>query len=58
MPTAPACAGGWIVVDAYCQEFSHDPVRGERFTDATANQVPVASCLGRLKARAIFRQKI
>jgi hypothetical protein len=50
MPIATACAGGWIVVDAYCQEFSHHEV--------AANQVPVAPCLGRLTARAIFRQKV
>jgi hypothetical protein len=58
MPTATACAGGWIVVDAYSQEFSHDLVPGERVTEATANPVAVASCLGRRKARAIFRQKV
>jgi hypothetical protein len=57
MPTATSCAGGWIVVDPYCQEFSCGPVSGQRFSEATP-QVPVASCLARLKTSAIFRQKV
>jgi hypothetical protein len=58
MPVDTARAGGWIVVDQYGHEVTHDPLSGERFTEATANQEVAASRLLGIKAHAVFRQAI
>jgi hypothetical protein len=58
MPLDTARAGGWIVVDQYGHESTDDPLSGERFTEATANQEAAASRLAGDDARAIYRQAI
>ncbi|MCU1666784.1 MAG: hypothetical protein QOI36_2677 [Pseudonocardiales bacterium] len=58
MPLDTARAGRWIVVDQHGHEFTDDPLSGERFTEATANQEAAASRLSGDNARAIYRQAI
>jgi hypothetical protein len=58
MPVDTARAGGWIVVDQHGHEATHDPLSGERFTEATANQEVAASRLAGIKAHAVFRRAI
>jgi hypothetical protein len=45
MPVDRARTGRWIVVDQYGHEPTADPLSGERFTEATANQEAAASRL-------------
>jgi len=58
MPLDTARAGGWIVVDQHGHEATHDPLSGERFTEATANQEAAASRLAGIEVHAIFRRAI
>jgi hypothetical protein len=58
MPLETARAGGWIVVDQCGHESSDDPLSGERFTEATANQQAAASHVAGENARVIYRQAI
>jgi hypothetical protein len=58
MPVDRARTGRWIVVDQYGREPTADPLSGERFTEATANQEAAASRLAGDNARAIYRQAI
>ncbi|MFD1535338.1 hypothetical protein [Pseudonocardia aurantiaca] len=53
-----ARSGGWIVVDHHGHETTHDPLSGERFTEATANQEVAAAHLAGIKAHAVFRRAI
>jgi hypothetical protein len=58
VPADRARAGRWIVVDHCGHETTHDPLSGEPFTEATANQEVAASRLIGLTAHAVFRQAI
>jgi hypothetical protein len=58
MSVDTARAGGWIVVDHHGHEAAHDPLSGERFTEATANQEAAACRLDGIQAHAVFRQAI
>jgi hypothetical protein len=58
VPVDRARTGRWIVVDRYGREPTADPLSGERFTEATANQEAAASRLAGDNARAIYRQAI
>jgi hypothetical protein len=56
MPVDETWTGGWIVVDQDGRELTRDPLSGERFTEATANQEAAASRFGGVDARAVFRR--
>jgi hypothetical protein len=58
MPAEESLIGGWIVVEENGHELTRDPLSGERFTEATANQEVLASRFAGIEARVVFRQAI
>jgi hypothetical protein len=58
VPADSARAGGWIVIDQYGHEATHDPLSGVRFTKETANQEAAACRLVGTAAHAVFRRAI
>jgi hypothetical protein len=58
MPANSARASGWIVIDQYGHEATHDPLSGVPFTKETANQEAAASRLAGRATHAVFRRAI